>query len=85
MKFSKFIVLFCIAIVVCYTVAEMLLSYSLGIELSPTLTTAVYAFFGTELAATACIKIFSKETQTGNSSEKSERLEDFEDDYSEKG
>ena len=32
-----------------------------SIELTPTLTTAVYAFFGIELAVTALIRIFYKE------------------------
>lgn len=60
-KFSKKIVVFCIIFVILYTIAQTYLSYVLGIELSPTLTTCVYAFFGTELAASAVIRIFDKE------------------------
>lgn len=60
-KFSKKIVVFCIGFIVVYTVAQTYLSYVLGVELSPTLTTSVYAFFGTELAASAIIKILDKE------------------------
>lgn len=57
-KFSKKIVIFCISFIVLYTALELYLSYKLNIELSPTLTTCVYTFFGTELASTAVIKIF---------------------------
>lgn len=59
-KFCTKIVIFSIAFIVAYTVAQMILSYKLNIELSPTLTTCVYAFFGTELATTALIRIFDK-------------------------
>lgn len=37
------------------------MSYNLNLELSPTLTTCVYAFFGTELAASAVIRICDKD------------------------
>ena len=59
-KFSKKIVGFCIIFVVLFTITSMYLNYRVGIELSPTLTTCVYAFFGTELASTALIRIFDK-------------------------
>ena len=42
-------------------IIQLYLSYKLNIELSPTLTTCVYAFFGTELAACALVSIFEKE------------------------
>ena len=60
-NFSKKIVLLCIFVIIVYTAFQSYLSYKLGIELSPTLTTCVYAFFGTELAACALIKIFAKD------------------------
>lgn len=60
-RFSKKIVVFCIGFIVAYTVAQIYLNYILGIELSPVLTTSVYAFFGTELAASALIKILDNE------------------------
>lgn len=63
-KFSKKIVVLCISIITIYTIFQSYLSYKLGIELSPTLTTCVYAFFGTELAACACIRIFDKESKS---------------------
>ena len=59
-KFSKKIVCFCIGFIVLFTIVSTYLNYRVGIELSPTLTTCVYAFFGTELASTALIRIFDK-------------------------
>ena len=59
-RFLKRIVGFCIGFIVAFTVVSMYLNYRVGIELSPTLTTCVYAFFGTELASTALIRIFDK-------------------------
>lgn len=58
--FLKRIVIFCISFVTLYTIVSMYLNYKVEIELNPTLTTAVYAFFGTELAASALIKIIEK-------------------------
>lgn len=60
-KFSKKIVIACISFIILYTIAQTVLSYLLMIELSPTLTTCVYAFFGTELASVAVIRIFDRE------------------------
>jgi mannitol-specific phosphotransferase system IIBC component len=56
-RYLKVIVVFCIAFIVAFTIASMILNYTIQIELNPTLTTCVYAFFGTELAATAIIRI----------------------------
>lgn len=64
-KFSKKIVGFCIGFIVLFTIVSTYLNYRVGIELSPTLTTCVYAFFGTELASTALIRIFDKSDTTG--------------------
>lgn len=61
MKFSRKIVIFCISFIVAYTVLQIYMNYELSIELSPTLTTCVYSFFGTELALTAVLRIFDKE------------------------
>ena len=66
MRFSKRIVIFCILIIMIYTGLQLYFSYRLAIEISPTLTTCVYAFFGTELAATAFIKIFEKDNNNSN-------------------
>ena len=73
-RFSKKIVVFCIIFVMLYTIAQTYLSYKLGIELSPTLSTCVYAFFGTELAVSAAIKIFEKEAKDAGLEEKKEEV-----------
>ena len=49
------LVLICIMIIL-YTVANFALQYFTTIEVSPTLTTAWFAFWGTELVALAAIK-----------------------------
>lgn len=66
-KFCTKVVIFSIAFIVAYTVAQMILSYKLNIELSPTLTTCVYTFFGTELAVTGMIRVFDKKFGEGGS------------------
>ena len=52
-KFNKLIVLLSIAAVLSYTIAAVLLQ-----KYTPTLTTCVYAFFGTELLGLAGIKMY---------------------------
>ena len=49
------LVLICIMIVV-YTVANFILQYFTSVEVSPTLTTAWFAFWGTEIIALTAIK-----------------------------
>lgn len=56
-KFNKLIVTFCIVAIISYTIAAILLQKYTSMELSPTLTTCVFAFFGTELLGLASIKI----------------------------
>lgn len=56
-KFNKVIVSLSIVAIIAYTIAAILLQKCIMIELSPTLTTCVYAFFGTELLGLAGIKI----------------------------
>lgn len=74
MKFSKRIVTVCILAIIAYTAVQTLLSYKLMIELSPTLTTCVYTFFGTELAACACIRIFDREDKKEEDKREKERM-----------
>lgn len=76
LKFSKKIVITCIIFIICYTVVQVALSFISGVELSPTLTTCVYAFFGTELASCAAIKIFDKETKDPKDKETKEESDD---------
>ena len=49
------LVLICTMIII-YTAADFALQYFTHIEVSPTLTTAWFAFWGTELVALAAIK-----------------------------
>lgn len=58
LKFNKFIVLLSIVAIIAYTIAAILLQKYTMTELSPTLTTCVYAFFGTELLGLAGIKMY---------------------------
>lgn len=57
LKFNKVIVLISIAAIISYTAAAILLQRYTMMELSPTLTTAVYSFFGVELINLSRIKI----------------------------
>jgi len=56
-KFNKLIVLLSIVAIISYTITAILLQKYTMMELSPTLTTCVYAFFGTELLGLAGIKM----------------------------
>lgn len=62
-KFNKLIVLLSIVAIISYTIAAILLQKYTMTELSPTLTTCVYGFFGTELLGLAGIKIFDTKYQ----------------------
>lgn len=63
-RFNKLIVLLCIVAIISYTIAAILLQKYTSFELSPTLTTCVFAFFGTELLGLAGIKIYDTKNQT---------------------
>ena len=56
-QFNKIIVSFSIVAIIAYTVAAILLQKYIQMELSPTLTTAVFSFFGVELINLSRIKI----------------------------
>ena len=49
------LVLICIMIIA-YTIANFILQYFTSVEVSPTLTTAWFAFWGTEIIALTAIK-----------------------------
>lgn len=68
-KFLKIIIIVCISFIILYTLMQLLLCYILNVELTPTLTTCVYSFFGTELAACAVIKVFDKDSTSKNLSD----------------
>lgn len=63
LKFNKLIVLLSIVAIIAYTVVAILLQKYTMTELSPTLTTCIYSFFGTELLGLAGIKIFDTKYQ----------------------
>ena len=46
-----------VIVILIYTVAAFVLQYHIGVEISPTLTTSVYAFFGGELLMIAGIRV----------------------------
>lgn len=56
-RFLKRIVIFCISFITIFTIVSMYLNYKVGMELSPTLTSSVYMFFGTELCASMVVRI----------------------------
>lgn len=56
-NFCKCIVIFCITFIVLYIIVAIAFNFLLQIELSPTLTTCVFGFFGTELGACAFVRI----------------------------
>lgn len=56
-RVSNFVLVIVIIAVVAYAVADYVLQKTTGVEISPTLTTCWYAFFGTELFALAGIKV----------------------------
>ena len=76
MKYLTKVVTFCIAFIIIYTVAQVVLSYFLQLELSPTLTSCVYTFFGTEIAACAFIKIVTEIMKVFNKNGESSNTED---------
>lgn len=75
-KFNKIIVSLSIVAIIAYTIAAILLQKYIMMELSPTLTTCVYAFFGTELIGLAGIKICDTKFMQGEPSNVSEKIID---------
>lgn len=53
---SKMMLVFIVIAIVLYTAADFALQYFTGIEVSPTLTTAWFAFWGAEIVSLAIIK-----------------------------
>ena len=73
-KFNKIIVTLSIVAIIAYTIAAILLQKYIMMELSPTLTTCVYAFFGTELLGLAGIKICDTKFTQSEPSNMSENI-----------
>lgn len=72
-KVSNIMLVIICTMIILYTAANFALQYFTSIEVSPTLTTAWFAFWGTELVALAAIKTskvkHGMDSQTDNSEE----------------
>ena len=68
------LVLICIMIIL-YTTANFALQYFASVEVSPTLTTAWFAFWGTELVALAAIKTTKVKHGDGKTEENIENID----------
>lgn len=55
-KVSNIMLVIICTMIILYTIADFVLQYFVQVEVSPTLTTAWFAFWGTELIALAAIK-----------------------------
>ena len=55
-KVSNIMLVLICTMIILYTIADFVLQYFTQIEVSPTLTTAWFAFWGTELVALAAIR-----------------------------
>lgn len=55
-KVSNIMLVLICTMIILYTAADFALQYFAGVEVSPTLTNAWFAFWGTELIALAAIK-----------------------------
>ena len=56
MKVSNIMLVVILIAIIGYTIASFILQYVTGVEISSTLTTCWFTFFGTELVALAAIK-----------------------------
>ena len=55
-KVSNIMLVIICSMIILYTIANFVLQYFTSVEVSPTLTTAWFAFWGTELIALTAIK-----------------------------
>lgn len=58
-------IVFSIAVIIAFTVIAMVLDYN-GVEISDTLITCVYAFFGGEIVTCGLVKIFKLKKEDHN-------------------
>ena len=56
MKVSNIMLVIIVIAIIGYTVASFLLQYAVGVEVSSTLTTCWFSFWGAELVSLAAIK-----------------------------
>lgn len=55
-RFSKLIIILSVLLILTYTVSAIVLQFVVGVEVSATLTTCFYSFFGIEMLCLAGIK-----------------------------
>ena len=79
-KVSNIMLVLICTMIILYTVATFGLQYFTSVEISPTLTTAWFAFWATELVALAAIKNQKIKHDYGNKEETIEDEEVIEDD-----
>ena len=77
-KVSNVMLLIICTMIIVYTAANFALQYFANVEVSPTLTTAWFAFWGTELVALAAIKT-TKVKHGKDESPQEEEIENLED------
>ena len=63
---SKVMLVFIVIAIVLYTIADFVLQYFTSIEVSPTLTTCWFTFWGTEIVALSIIKTSKVKHQQKN-------------------
>lgn len=76
-KVSNIMLIVIVLAIVGYAVANFYLQYNMGIEISSTLTTCWYSFWGVEIASLCAIKV-TKVTKNINKPDYSESINDDE-------
>lgn len=77
-KVSNIMLVIVCTMIVLYAAASFILQYFTSVEISPTLTTAWFAFWGTELIALTSIKNTKIKHGVGDSSAQEENSEEIE-------
>lgn len=75
-KVSNIMLVLICTMIIAYTAATFVLQYLTSVEISPTLTTAWFAFWGTELVALAAIKTSKLKHHTNDVNEINETEEE---------
>ena len=73
-KVSNIMLVLICTMIILYTAADFALQYFAGIEVSPTLTTAWFSFWGVELVALAAIKVSKVKNGVNDDAENKEDI-----------
>lgn len=73
-KVSNIMLVLICTMIILYTAADFALQYFAGIEVSPTLTTAWFSFWGVELVALAAIKVSKVKNGVNDDTESKEDI-----------